>query len=145
MKKLSLVAAIALGLLTCVSMANAQGGGGGGGGGKKGGGRGAGMTLTQITNAVTDLKPEQITKVEAALKTQTDALTALRADTTIAPADMTTKRQAITDKFNADMKGILSADQYTKFQAIPAPTRGGGATKGGGKKGGGAPGAAPGA
>jgi hypothetical protein len=138
MKKLSLVAAIALGLLTCVSVANAQGGGGGG---KKGGGRGAGITLTQITNAVTDLKADQITKVEAALKTQTDAMTALRADTSVQPADMATKRQPITDKFNADMKGILSADQFTKFQAIPAATRGGG-TRGGGKKGGGA---APGA
>jgi periplasmic protein CpxP/Spy len=136
MKKLSLVAAIALGLLTCVSVANAQGGGGGGGG-KKGGARGAGMTLTQITNAVTDLSPEKIKQVEGFLKTQTDATTALRADTSVQPADMATKRQAITDKFNADMKGILTPEQYTKFQAIPAPARGGR----GGKKGAAAPGA----
>jgi len=76
MKKLSLVAAIALGLLTCVSVANAQGGGGGGGG-KKGGARGAGMTIATITNAVTDLTGDQIKKVEGALKTQTDAMTAV--------------------------------------------------------------------
>lgn len=146
MSKISLLAAIVIGLAVSLSTASAQGGGGGGGGGGRGG-RGGGMAgltnaatrLAAIDTAVT-LTADEKPKVQAALDTEIKALIDLRADTTVQPADMRTKQTTITDAFSAKMKEILTADQYTKFQAMPAPGRGGRGGRGGGGAGGAAPG-----
>jgi hypothetical protein len=142
MKKLSIIAAIALGLLACVSMANAQGGGGGGKKGGGGGGRGGAMTAdVMVSNIVVACKLDDAAKTKI-----TPIVTKMMADrqalfTGGAPDQAA--MQKVTDDYNAAMKAALTPEQFTAFQAMPPMGRGGRGA--GGKKGGGAPGAAPGA
>jgi Spy/CpxP family protein refolding chaperone len=95
-------------------------------------GRGRGPTVESIDKAVT-LTDAEKPKVKAALDEYNTARTdAANAD----PADRRTKLADARKAFDGKMKEILTPDQYTKFQAMPRPGRGG---AGGGAGGGGNP------
>ena len=115
----------------CTVPMMAQGGGGGG--------RGP-MTpdaqLAQLTTALT-LTADQQAKIKPILEADAAKITALR---TAQDPDMRTKMTAIRTEQHAAIKALLTADQATKYDAMPQGGRGGG---GGGAAGGGAPPAAP--
>ncbi len=104
----------------------------------RGGGRTNMMTVESIDKAVT-LTEEEKPKVKTALEDYTKAATEARqAD----QSERRTKMTAATTDLDKKMKEILTADQYTKFQAMPRPGRrgqGGGGGGGNGGGGGGAP------
>ena len=122
----------------CAVPMMAQGGGGGAPGGG-GGGRGM-MTpdaqLAQLVTALT-LTSDQQAKIKPILEADAAKITALR---TAQDPDMRTKMMAIRTEQHAAIKALLTADQATKYDAMPQGGRGGG---GGGAPGGGAPPAAP--
>jgi hypothetical protein len=122
----------------CAVPMMAQGGGGAPGGG--GGGRG-GMTpdaqLAQLTTALT-LSADQQAKIKPILEADAAKITALR---TAQDPDMRTKMTAIRTEQHAAIKALLTADQATKYDAMPqGGGRGGG---GGGGAAGGPPPSAP--
>jgi Spy/CpxP family protein refolding chaperone len=78
------------------------------------------FTIEQLTTALT-LTDAEKPKVQALLDDMTKKLTDLRADTTVAQADRAAKMTAIRKDFSDKMKEILTADQFTKFQALPQP------------------------
>jgi hypothetical protein len=84
-----------------------------------GGMRGA-PNIDQIATA---LKLDDATK--AKVKTIRDAqqqkVRDLRADTTLSPADRRTKTQAIRDDTAAQMKAILTSDQFSQWQTMSQP------------------------
>jgi protein CpxP len=116
----------------CAVPMMAQGGGGGAPGGG-GGGRGM-MTpdaqLAQLVTALT-LTSDQQAKIKPILEADAAKITALR---TAQDPDMRTKMMAIRTEQHAAIKALLTADQATKYDAMPQGGRGGG---------GGAPPAAP--
>jgi hypothetical protein len=124
------VVALCTAALSTVPMM-AQGGGGGG--------RGM-MTpdaqLAQLTTALT-LSADQQAKIKPILEADAAKITALR---TAQDPDMRAKVMAIRTDQHAAIKALLTADQATKYDAMPMGGRGGG---GGGAPGGGAPPAAP--
>ena len=151
--KTILVAALVVGSLfagnTALLAQNAGGGNGGGGGRRT-------MTSDAIiarfqtalgeTNKLTDA---EIPQVKAVLDTMITNTVALRADTTIAPADKRTKRMAIITEASDAIKAIVTPDQFTVIQPLLQRTGGGrrgggggGGGNGGGNNGGGAPPAA---
>jgi Spy/CpxP family protein refolding chaperone len=73
----------------------------------------------RLAKIAEDLKltEEQKTKVEAALKEQVETLRGLR---DAAPEERREKMQAARKAFNGKMKGILSADQYAKWEKTRA-------------------------
>lgn len=94
--------------------------------------RGRGPTVESIDKAVT-LTDAEKPKVKDAV----DAYNAAMQDARSAdPADRRTKTTAARDDFDKKMKDILTADQYTKFQAMPRGGRRGGAGGAGGGAGG---------
>ena len=103
-----------------------------------GGGGGRGMTpdaqLAQLTTALT-LSADQQAKIKPILDADAAKITALR---TAQDPDMQTKVAAIRTAQHATIKALLTADQATKYDAMPqgGGRRGGG---GGGAPGGGAP------
>jgi len=107
----------------------APGGGAPGGGGGRGG-----MTpdaqLAQLITALT-LTADQQAKIKPILDADAAKITALR---TAQDPDMMTKVTAIRTAQHAAIKALLTADQATKYDAMPQGRRGGG---------GGAPPAAP--
>jgi hypothetical protein len=115
----------------------AQAGGGAPGGG--GGGRG-GMTpdaqLAQLTTALT-LSADQQAKIKPILEADAAKITALR---TAQDPDMRAKMTTIRTDQHAAIKALLTADQATKYDAMP---QGGGRGGGGGGGGGGTPPPAP--
>lgn len=107
----------------CAVPMMAQGGGAPGAGG--GGGRG-GMTpdaqLAQLTTALT-LSADQQSKIKPILEADAAKITALR---TAQDPDMRTKMTAIRTEQHAAIKALLTADQATKYDAMPQGGRGGG-------------------
>lgn len=90
--------------------------------------RGRGPTVEAIDKAV-NLTDEQKPKVKAALEQLNTAVTAARS------ADQSERREKMTaarEEFNKQMKGILTPEQYTKFQAMPRRGGGGMNAQGGG-------------
>jgi Spy/CpxP family protein refolding chaperone len=139
--KTSLIIMAVAGVLALSSSSQAQtntppgGRQGQGGGGARG--RGAEQQLQQFSEQL-KLTDAQKPKVKAALEEQVKKLQDLRADTTLSQQDRRTKMQTIRDDFGKQMKEILTADQYKKFEEIQQQNRGrrqGGA--GGGAAGGG--------
>jgi protein CpxP len=137
----TLIAAIALGVTALPMLSSAQdpttpatppAGGQGGGKGGKGGGR-AQMTpearVTAIEEAVGKLSPDLKTKITAIVTKQNADVQALD------QADRRTKGGEIRTAANKEIRALLTAEQATKFDAMPQGGRGGGG--GGGKKGGG--------
>jgi len=142
MKKLSLFAAIALGVLACVSLAQAGRGGGGGGGGGRGG-MNADTMVSNIVVAVTPAGAVSDTEKTGITKAVTDMLAARTALRGGGAAPTPEATQKVTDDYNKAMAAVLTPEQNKLFLAMPPMGRGGRGA--GGKKGGGAPGAAPGA
>jgi Spy/CpxP family protein refolding chaperone len=112
MKKLSLIAALALGgLMACSTLATAQDSTNSAPkqGGKKG------YSVDQRLEAMTtqlSLTDDQKPKVKAVLE---DTAKKMK---DVAPEDRQTKGKEIRDAQNAKMKEILTADQYTKYQEM---------------------------
>jgi periplasmic protein CpxP/Spy len=131
------ISVLALGVLTSLPVLQAQdtpppaAGGGGGGGGARGGrgGRGGMMTVDTIEKAVGTLTADQKTKITAILaKLQTDMQG-------VAQEDRRTKGMELRTAAMKEIRALLTADQQTKFDAIPQ----GGGRRGGGGGGGGTP------
>ena len=100
------------------------------------GGRGQMITIEQIDKAVT-LTDAEKPKVKVVLDEYTKAITEAR---TADQSERRTKLMAARETFSKKMKEILTADQYKKFEAMPAmQPRGGRGGAGGGGAGGGAP------
>jgi periplasmic protein CpxP/Spy len=129
LQKLSMVAGLVLsGLLACSSMAMAQDAKPG----KEGGKRGfpsIQQRLDHLSEALT-LTDDQKPKVKAALEAQAETMKGLKDAT---QDERREKMKTSHEEFDAKMKGILTPEQYTKFEAMP---RGGpgGRKKGGDKK-----------
>lgn len=90
-----------------------------------------GPTVESIDKAVT-LTDAEKPKVKDAIEAYNTAIADARNGD---QSDMRTKMRAAREDFNKKMKDILTADQYTKFQAMP---RGGGRRGGAGGGAGGA-------
>ena len=97
--------------------------------------RGGMLTVEAVDKAVT-LTDAEKPKVKTALEEFNKAAQEARAGD---QADIRTKMTAARDDLDKKMKDILTADQYTKFKAMPR--RGGGRNAGGGA--GGAPATPP--
>ena len=125
--KTSLIIMAVAGVLALSSSSQAQtntppgGRQGQGGGGARG--RGAEQQLQQFSEQL-KLTDAQKPKVKAALEEQVKKLQDLRADTTLSQQDRRTKMQTIRDDFGKQMKEILTADQYKKFEEIQQQNRG---------------------
>jgi periplasmic protein CpxP/Spy len=122
MKKLSLIAALAIGgLIACSTLVTAQDAP------KKGkGGYSPEQQLERMTTTLS-LTDEQKPKVKAVLEETSKKMKDLRSET-----DQTTRREKmkpIMDEQNTKLKAILTPEQFTKYQEM-RPTGG----KGGGKK-----------
>jgi|SRR5580692_2212916 protein CpxP len=128
-KTLALVAVVAGSLLAGGSLAQAQDSGSstnapGGGAARP---RGA-MNLDNLvkTLALTD---DQKTNFQAAMTDYAKKRRDVRADDSLSTEDKRAKYKELRDDFNTKVKGILTPDQYTKWQKMmpngrrrPAPT-----------------------
>ncbi len=70
--------------------------------------------LTKIAKEL-DLTTEQKTKIEAALKDQAEKLRGLKDAT---PEDRRAKVKAAREELNTKLKGILSSEQYAKWESL---------------------------
>ena len=115
MKKLSLVAALALGgLIACCTLATAQDSTNSV---PKKGKRGF-QTVEQQMQRYTDqltLTDEQKPKVKAVLEEMSKKRQEIFSDSSLDQAARREKMQPITDEQNKKMKAILTDDQYTKY------------------------------
>ena len=97
---------------------------------REGGGQGGGdfvkQRMDRLNEALT-LTDEQKPKVEALLKAQAEKMRGLRDAT---PEERREKMTANREEMGKKMKEILTAEQFEKYQKLPAPGRG----QGGGKK-----------
>jgi Spy/CpxP family protein refolding chaperone len=105
----------------------------------RGGGRGQMITIEQIDKAVT-LTDAEKPKVKVELEAYTKAMTEARAAD---QSERRTKTTAAREAFSKKMKEILTADQYKKFEAMPAMQPRGPGGRGGGGAGGAGGGAPP--
>ena len=131
MKKLSLVAALALGsLVACSIMANAQEAKGG----KRGGGKGGGPPTVeqQLEQMTTDLSltDEQKPKVKAVLEERSKKMQELMSGD-VPREQMREKMQPIQEEQTKKMKGILTPEQFGKYEKAQGERR---SRMGGGKK-----------
>jgi periplasmic protein CpxP/Spy len=127
MKKLSLIAAMAFGgLVACSTLATAQDAGNAP---KQGKGR---FTVEQQMERLTtqlDLTAEQKPKVEAVLKESSKKRQEIMNDSSIDRSEMRTKMQPIMEEQNKKLKGILTEDQFKKYQDMQQKARKGGKKK----------------
>jgi len=118
MNKLSLIAAMALGgLVACSTLATAQDSTNAPA--KKGGKRGPSVEqqMERMTTALT-LTDDQKPKVKAALETSDKARKELFSDSSLDQAARREKMQAIMEDQTKAMKGILTDDQFKKYQEM---------------------------
>ena len=136
-----LVSVLAIGLMTSLPALRAQdnpppAGGQRQGGGQRGGGRGQ-MTPAQqierLETAVGKLTDDQKTKITAIYEKAQKDMQALR-DAGGDPQANRPKMQEIQQNSRKDVRALLTPEQQTKFDAMPAPGRGG---QGGGQRRGG--------
>ena len=117
MKKLSLVAALALGgLMACSTLVTAQDAPKD----AKKGGKGR-MTIEQQMERMTDkltLTDEQKPKVKAVLEETSKKMQELRSDSSLDQAARREKMQPIMEEQNKKMKAILTDDQFTKYKEM---------------------------
>jgi len=102
-------------------------------GGRRGGRGGRGQVtpearVAQIEQAVGTLTADQKSKITAILTKQQKDTAALGQDAT------REQRTEITQAANKEIRAVLTADQQTKFDAMPAGGRGGRGGAGGGRK-----------
>ena len=74
-------------------------------------------TLSKELNLTDEQKP----KVEAALKEQGEKMRALREDTSLSDDDRREKFRGLREDMNKKMKGILTTEQYDKYEKLPPP------------------------
>ncbi|HOX59558.1 MAG TPA: hypothetical protein P5205_02200 [Candidatus Paceibacterota bacterium] len=124
MKKLSIIVAVALGSLVACSMAIAQDSG------KRDAKKGfrGGPSVEQLKKDL-DLKDDQVPKVKAALEERQKKMQELRGDTALDQQQRREKMRGLMEESNKKMKGILTEEQYKKYQE-----RGRAAAKKGGEK-----------
>ena len=128
MKKLSLIVAVALGTLVACNLATAQDAS------KKGkrGGMSAEQRVEQMKKDL-NLTDEQVPKVKAVFEDQQKKMQDLRSET-----DQTarrTKMREIMEETQTKMKGILTDEQFKKWQEASPYGKKSGGSKSGGKKG----------
>ena len=133
------VSVLALGVMTSIPTLQAQPpAGGGGGGGGQGRGRGQQMTPAQqierLETAVGKLTDDQKTKITAVYEKLAKDVAALSQE------DRQTKGRELRTASQKDVRALLTAEQQTKFDAMPQGGRGGG---GGGRRGAGGAGGPP--
>jgi Spy/CpxP family protein refolding chaperone len=119
MKKLSLIAALAIGgLVACSTLATAQDSTNNVP--KKGGKRGMPTVEQQMERMTTalDLTDAEKPKVKAVLEDTSKKRQEIMSDTSLDRAAIREKMQPITDEQNKQMKAILTDDQYTKYLAM---------------------------
>ena|ERR1017187_2994284 len=119
MKKLSLVAALALGgLMACSTLATAQDSTNNVP--KKGGKRGMPTVEQQMERMTTtlDLTDAEKPKVKAVIEETNKKMQEIFSDSSLDQAARREKMQPIREEQNTKMKAILTDDQYTKYLAM---------------------------
>ncbi len=112
MNKLSLIAAMALGgLVACSTLATAQDAP------KKKGRMSVEQQMERYNTELT-LTDEQKPKVKAVLEETSKKMQEIRNDPNFDRSQMREKMQPIMEKQNEKMKGILTEDQYKKYQEM---------------------------
>jgi Spy/CpxP family protein refolding chaperone len=124
MNKLSLIAAMALGgLVACSTLATAQDATNSAptsGAPKKGGKRGfpsIEQQMERLSERLT-LTDEQKPKVKAVLEDAAKKRQALFTDSSVEPQQRREKMQALMEEQTKAMKGILTEEQFTKYEAM---------------------------
>jgi len=74
--------------------------------------------------AALNLTDDQKPKFQEIMKGAMDKRKALRDDTTLTPEDKKTKAKAIQDDTSAQLKTLLTADQYAKWEEMSKKMRG---------------------
>ena len=116
MRKLSLIAAVALGGLVAFSMmATAQEASKDAKKGKRG--ASVEQRLEQMKKNL-ELKDEQVPKVKTALEDMQKKMQALREDTNLDQQKRREKMRSLMEDQNKKMKGILTEEQYKKYQEM---------------------------
>ena len=114
----SLVAVMVVGgLVACSSIATAQEG-------KESGKRGP--SVEQRMDRLTEqlkLTDEQKPKVKAVLEEETKKMQELRGDSSVSREDRIAKMQSIQKETGAKLKGILTPEQYEKYEKLPVGRR----------------------
>jgi Spy/CpxP family protein refolding chaperone len=82
----------------------------------RGGMRGA-PNLDQLSQAL-ELTDDQKTKVKPILEARDQKLKDMRADTNLAPEDRRTKMRSIFEETQEQMKGVLTPEQFEKYQKM---------------------------
>jgi uncharacterized membrane protein YgcG len=106
-------------------------------------------TMLQRLDTALTLTDDEKTKIKPILDTEVSTITAIRADTTLARADMRTKMTDARTTANTAINALLTPDQQTKFTAYQTQQQnrrgggGGGGNGGGGGGGGGGNAGAP--
>jgi hypothetical protein len=97
-----------------------------GGPGGSGGDRAA-MMKERLDKMSEELKlnEEQKKKTETALKDQMEKMRGLREDSSLSNEQKREKAMAAREAMDKEMKKILTADQYAKYEKMPGPGRGG--------------------
>jgi Spy/CpxP family protein refolding chaperone len=78
--------------------------------------------IDRIAQAL-NLTDDQKTQVETILNTQRQKMMALRQDDTLSPDDKRAKAKELRDDTNAQMKNILTPDQYEKWLTMQTHMR----------------------
>jgi protein CpxP len=107
---------------------------GGGKGGKGGQGRGMNSEgrLAELERAVGSLSPDQKAKIKDIVAKEREQLQALRPAGAAKDGDREAMRanrekmQALQKSTRGEIRAVLTADQQSKFDAMPEPARGGG-------------------
>lgn len=84
--------------------------------------RGRPVTLEQLTKLLA-LTDEQKTNVDVVLQDQKKKLAELRQDTSLSTEDRRAKSKELRDATTAKMKEILTPEQFAKYQAQNTPGR----------------------
>jgi len=71
-----------------------------------------------------ELSADQKPKVQAILDEWQQKSREVRQDTSLAMAEKQTKSKALLDNLETQMKAVLTAEQYEKWQKMPHPGRG---------------------
>ena len=75
--------------------------------------------MAEQLNLTEDQKP----KVQSIMKAQMDKMRGLRQDTSLTPEDRKAKMKAIREDSAAQMKAVLTAEQFEKWQAMQSQMR----------------------
>jgi len=83
-----------------------------------------GSTLERLTKTL-DLTDDQKPKVKAALDAQQTKIKALREDSSLSQDDRRAKLKTIREETSADLKKVLTDEQYAKYEKLSQRRPGG--------------------